>query len=123
MAHILITDSDSVLMPTMASYLAWLGLGVDTEDDSSRVMARLMSKKYDFLICSELAYPLDGYTLCKMIRASGQKNLKNMNIMFVAPEEPEIDKSLFLKKERIYFMNKYENASVWHEKINMILGR
>ncbi len=123
MSKVLFVDDDPQMLKTMGKYLSWYGLEIDLLDDSSQAESRLTSKSYSLLICSVFATPIDGYGLCSTIRRSDNPRLSNLEIMLIAPEELELEKYLLLKRLNIYFMNKYENTQIWHERISAILRK
>ena len=122
MARIMLVDSDVNILRDMKEYLLWYGFDVDALGDSSGVMERLEKGAYDMVICDIFVQPVDGYLLAQMIRKSQNADIAALVVMLTAPEEPELDRQLFLGRLGVNFMNKYGNAGVWNEKINILLN-
>ena len=121
MIRILFCDNDAAMLKTMGRYLSWYGIQVDGIENPNEVTKILEKSYYDLLICNARMEPLDGFVLCANIRNSPKATLRDLPILIVVPENPAYQEFQFLRREKIYFLMKYQSPEKWHEKIGAIL--
>jgi len=123
MQKLLIIDTNSKYLKTMEKYLSWHNFNVTIETKSSEIMGLLNNGEYDLLICDRFCEPIDGYTLATNIRTHENERVKRSKMMIISEEEVSLERRIFLRKNKIYFMLKYKSTEKWIEKIMAILQK
>ena len=121
MDKILLIDDDKDMLKTMGDYLRCHGLDVDILDDTSQAFSRIREDDYDLIICSLLSRPIDGCQLSAAIRSSDEPKIKDIPIILTTKENPYTGDYIFMKKNRLYSINRFDSITTWVDKIRVIL--
>jgi len=120
-SQILYCDEDKEMLANIGCYLIWYGFGVDSLGNSECVTELIEAGDYDLLIVSAWSLPLNGFTLCRKIRESSSKKVRNIRILMVAPEDLSARRFKWLKNWDVNFMTKYRGPEKWNGKVKAVL--
>jgi len=87
MKKILIVEDERSIAELQRDYLEIEGFTVDLEERGDAGLKRALSEEYDLLILDVMLPKVDGFEICKQVRAK-----KNLPILMVTAKREDIDK-------------------------------
>ncbi|MGG1678457.1 response regulator transcription factor [Neobacillus sp. NRS-1170] len=87
MKKILIVEDDLDIGELQQDYLEINGYDVELQTSGKEGLKRALNKDYDLLIIDVMLPEVDGFEICKQVRA-----VKNIPILFVSAKKEDIDK-------------------------------
>lgn len=120
MARILIAEDSPTAIEMLKRALAPLGHAIDTAGDGEEAQRKISSERPDLLILDIIMPKLNGFQLCRSIRAN--PSLKDLPIIIVTSMDRESDRYWGLKQGADEYLVKPVDPAVLVAKVRSYLA-
>lgn len=121
MTRILLVDRDISYLKMMQSYIGCYGLDVDVESNSSLALGRLEEASYQMVVGDVLMAPLEVLPLFREIRAHVSRDVSDVELLLIGPEEPSVEEFVALYHLRVGYISKYRGVEVLVDRIRTLI--